>query len=646
MLRFARRVFLASLCLSSPAIAEVAVSAEIDEPGAEEGDDGDTEVLVVTGTRTEGRLADAPVATEVIDRRAIDRSGARNLADVLEMMSGVSLERSFRGAGVSLIGLDPKYTLVLVDGERPAGRVDGVFDVERIPVEHIERVEIVRGAASALYGPDAIGGVINIITRRPSDTLTAEARAAVGSDESFDLAGDVGGGLGPIEARLSGGWHHAAAYDLDPADLATDGSALDDTQARLELSARPSKAMRVATHGTYSLRDRTGVDAAPSGAVFDRRQSTESIGGGARLRWHSVGGPTFTARLGADHLREQYRQDQRGANALDSYEDTRITQAYAETQFDVVLGAHQLSIGLDGRGEAAESPRLSTGDGERLRGGLYLQDQWTLSAEEPYLVLVGGVRVDAYAESETVVTPRLALRYDPIPELALRTSAGLGHREPEFKERLLFFDNPAVGYVVEGNPDLAPERARNVQGGAEWRPFEGLELTLSGFYAVIDDLVVFELDGASGGVGQPDRYRYVNLSTATTRGLDAGLAARWSALRFGLGYQLADAWDDGQDRALEGRARHRISAEVGGRHPPTGLGLDAQAVWVGDRPFYPTEDVVVVADPYLDLRTRVEWTPSAHLTVYALGENLLDAGETLYLPLRPRRFSMGVIARI
>lgn len=640
MLCLARRAVLASLWFASPALAEVTAVAEAVDPAEEE-------PLVVTGTRTENRLADTPVATEVIDRAAIDRSGARTLADVLQTRSGVSVDRSFRGAGVSLIGLDPRYTLVLVDGERPAGRVDGVFDAERIPVEQIERVEIVRGAASALYGADAIGGVINIITRRPSGRPTGEARVSAGSDESVDLAGDVGGGLGPVQARLSGGWHHATAYDLNPDDAATDGSEIGDGQGRLELAIRPSKRWRVDTHGSYGLRDRDGIDASPTGAVLDRKQSTETYGGGARLDYKGEGGLRFGVRASADHLREQYRLDQRGADALDRYEDTRITQARAEAQLDWTLASwHRLTVGADGRSEAASSPRLADGEGSRLRGAVFAQDQWTLSAADPYLVVVGGVRVDGYVDSETVVTPRLALRYDPHPTVALRAAAGLGHREPEFKERLLRFENPAVGYVVEGNPELRAERAQNVQIGAEWRPLSALELSLSGFYAVIDDLIVFELDPSSGGVGEPDRYRYANVATAYTRGLDAAASARLDGYRLGVSYQLADTLDEAQDRPLEGRALHRVAAEAGTRHDATGLGADVQAAFVGERSFYPAEGVTVVAEPYLDLRARVEWSPSAHLTVFALGENLLDAGETLYLPLRPRRFSAGVIGRL
>ena len=641
MLRFARRAILGSLCFTSPALAETTLTQTADAPEHEE------EPLVVTGTRTENSLADTPVATEVIDRAAIERTGARTLADALATRSGISIDRTFRGAGVSLIGLDPRYTLILVDGERPAGRVDGVFDAERIPVEQIERIEIVRGAASALYGADAIGGVINIITRRPSGRPTGEARASAGTDESLDLAGDVGGGLGPVQARVSGGWHRASAYDLNATDAATDGSATGDGGGRLELAIRPGKRLRLDAHGSYGLRDRDGIDASATGAVLDRRQSTETLGGGARLDYKGDGGTRLGVRASADHLREQFRLDQRGADALDRYEDTRITQARAEAQLDSTFATwHRLTLGADARAEEATSPRLADGEGSRLRGAAFVQDQWTLAPADPYLVLVAGVRVDAYADAETVVTPRLALRYDPHPAVALRASAGLGHREPEFKERLLRFENPAVGYVVEGNPDLRSERAQNVQAGVEWRPIEALDLALSGFYAVIDDLIVFELDPDSGGVGESDRYRYANVATARTRGLDAAVNARLGAHRIGASYQLADTLDEAADRPLEGRARHRLAAEAGTRHLATGLGADVQAALVGERPFYPAEGVTVTADAHLDLRARLEWSPSPHLTVFALGENLLDAGETLYLPLRPRRFTAGVIGRL
>ena len=125
----------------------------------------DLETLVVTGSRTEHSVDESPVSVEVISREDIEQTGGRNVADVLDGQIGVNVQHSFQGSTVQLQGLDSKYILVLVDGERIGGRISGAIDLSRLYIENIERIEIVKGASCALYGSDAIGGVINIITR-------------------------------------------------------------------------------------------------------------------------------------------------------------------------------------------------------------------------------------------------------------------------------------------------------------------------------------------------------------------------------------------------------------------------------------------------------------------------------------------------
>src|SRR5690606_19274964 len=147
--------------------------------------------VVVTAARTEQSVGDVAVSIRVIDRAAIEASGAETLAGVLEEQPGLQVLRSFAGAGgvgVQMQGLDAKYILILVDGQRATGRVGGVIDLARFPAEDIAQIEIVKGPGSSLYGADAIAGVINIITRRASRALEVDARARYGSFHTSDLS--------------------------------------------------------------------------------------------------------------------------------------------------------------------------------------------------------------------------------------------------------------------------------------------------------------------------------------------------------------------------------------------------------------------------------------------------------------------------
>src|SRR5690606_36054146 len=126
--------------------------------------------------RSETPRQASPVTTEVIDRQRLVESGAQTVADALALRPGLWIERGIAGtAGITMQGLGPKYSLILVDGVRQIGRTDGVVDLDRFAIEDLEQIEIVRGPSSVLYGSDALGGVVNLVTRMPREGLAIDA---------------------------------------------------------------------------------------------------------------------------------------------------------------------------------------------------------------------------------------------------------------------------------------------------------------------------------------------------------------------------------------------------------------------------------------------------------------------------------------
>ncbi|MCB9536606.1 MAG: TonB-dependent receptor [Myxococcales bacterium] len=625
------------------ALATLVGSPAHAQPAAED------EVMVVTGTRTEGRLTDTPVATEVVDRAAIEASGARTLGELLGPYAGVTLGSSFRGTALGLGGLSPEHTLVLIDGERPLGRVDGVFDLERLRVEHIERVEVVRGSGSALYGADAIGGVVNVVTRRARGEASAEATAGVASDGAKDVGGAVRTPpLGPLRLRLSGGWHAAPPFDLDVADDATTGSGVDDVQVAGRALWDAGRALRVTLDADVARRRRDGVDASGAGALLDRAQLDEALGVSLRGEGRPAPGLRLRGSVAYGLQRQQLRIDQRGGEALDVAEDAALDQAQTNAQVDVTLPAgHLLSVGVDGLHESVDRDRLDAGGADRQRGAVYVQDQWTL-LPDPYLVVVAGGRVDADTDFGAEATPRVAVRYDPHPAVALRVSAGGGYRAPTFEELYLRFDNPSVGYRVEGDRDLQPERALSVRGGVHWRPDGAFDLRVEGFRNDVEGLIVIErVAREADGADRLDRYRYANVAEAVTQGVEVEAATHvMGALDLRAGYTLLDARDLAADRALEGRPTHAAHAELGARLAALATQATVRGQVSGPRPFYDEDDLQEEAPTLGTLEARLAWTPVDALTVFVRGENLLDAGDPTYAPLRPRRFGVGLIGRL
>ena len=135
------------------------------------------EPVVITGTRTEHRVSDSPVDVQLITDTDIRRSGARDVAELLEREGGVYVSRQAgRGTRIEMQGLASEHVLILINGQRVIGRINGAIDLTRLRVAQIQRIEIVKGPSSALYGSDALGGVINIITREPETGGVASVR--------------------------------------------------------------------------------------------------------------------------------------------------------------------------------------------------------------------------------------------------------------------------------------------------------------------------------------------------------------------------------------------------------------------------------------------------------------------------------------
>jgi outer membrane receptor for ferrienterochelin and colicins len=634
------------LVTSPPVFAQDAAGADEPEEQPEEPEEDPGEVYVVTGSRTAQAISETVVVTDVVTREQIEQAGAEDASQILDSMTGVEIVRTFRGAGVRMQGLDSEYVLVLVDGQRMIGRRDGVLDLSRIPAENIERIEVVKGAASALYGSDAIAGVINIITREPTEPFSAQAHASYGSRNT--IAGSANFGL-KRERWSTGanlGWHSTDGYDWDPSDAQTDGSQIRQGSVDIGVDGKLTEAWRVSGDASYLQRDSRGVDQ-NGPATFDRHNLTEEAG--ARLGTEHLLGSSarLKANLSGSLLRDQYLQDQQGSDALDSYEESTESLAQLDSQLDWVLGELQfLSVGVEGSSEQMDSPRLSR-PGERYRFAAFAQDEFTLLPKDQ-LAIVPSARVDMDSWFGVHPTPRLALRYDPIDTLALRLAAGQGFRAPVFKEMFIFFENPSAGYQVEGNPDLKPETSFNISGGLEYSPVDAVGLRVDLFRNQLENMIAYGLleDATAASAA---RWSYVNVAQAITQGVElAGSLNLGDQGRVDLGYTYTYTLDLDNDRPLEGRAPHRGTAAVSLAHPGWGLEGSARGSVVGTTHFYMDEDGdgvedPIVADPYVTLDARLQQRIARRRLALFVGvDNALNAGDALYIHLDPRMFYGGL----
>ncbi|MCB9656809.1 MAG: TonB-dependent receptor [Sandaracinaceae bacterium] len=634
------------LCLASPAVRAQDGAAPPAGDGADSPHELDEIVVTTAGRRAQSR-SDAVVATEVIDRETLRDNGAENVAEALEDLPGIEIIPALQGSTVRMQGLDPQHTLILIDGEPVIGRSDGALDLTRIALQDVERIEIVRGASSALYGSAAHGGVINIITRRGSAPFAMDGRLSLGTYDPYALEGatlDLGLGAAvrrrDFRARVDAGVHRVGAYDLDPSDVATTGSEVTQYDGALSLGQHVGNT-DLGLRLRLSRRDLVGIDASATGAVYDRHNRIDEVGLGGTLATEFARG-TFATQVYFTQFRDQFVLDQRGSAQEDLDQTTRQRLGEVSAQYAYVSddGRHTLTLGADVQQESLLADRLSR-KGHRTRVAPFAQYEW-VAQEDVNFVVAPGLRVDVDSQFGAFASPKLALRLDPHESLVLRGSAGRGFRAPNFKELYLSFENPSVGYRVIGNPSVHPETSWSFQLEGEWQATEAVGLRVSLYRNQIDDLIDTQLDETAANVV----YTYVNTSSAITQGSELSVRLRPArGLDLQLTYVFLDARDLQRERALSGRPRHRGTFRVRYAVPGTGFSAVVRGSVVGERPFYETDasgDTQEVRDdPYLSLDARVEQTLGDYVAVFAGADNLAGAGGR-YLNIRPRGFYAGL----
>jgi len=657
-----------------------------------ETEETEKDIVVITGSKTEKYLSDTVVSMQVITRQDIEEAGGQTVADLLENESAFQITRTFAGTGLQIQGFGSKYILILVDGQRINGRVGGNVDLLRFPLERIERVEILKGPSSALYGSDALGGVINIITRGPRENYEVEAEISAGTTRVAGTAPSSPGDTpdmnpewvvpGMSKYSLYAGWrndswstnfttswHQVESYDLDLNDIGTSGSSFRTLDISQRTTYKLSETTQLSATADYQYRIREGIDASTTGAVYDRTNLIETFTAKTSARMK----PSRTSQLqlsGSYSLfRDQFVLDQRNSAALDKDEETRDQLFQFNGQYDHLLfSKHLVSLGTEAAYEQLVADRIVGGKQDRYRMAVFIQDDWAVT-NSPNIGFIPGVRFDFDSRFGTKFTPKAAMRYDPVDNLALKASYGAGFRAPDFKELALIFENPSRGYIVDGTPDLLPETSHGLNFSIEYSPNDVASLSASLFRNEITDLISFTL-GESETTGIR-RFRYINIASAMTRGGELnGRLRLWDAIKINLGYTYTDSNDAENNRPLEGRSRHRLSSRLVYDIAAWDSSLAINAVINGPAPYYvPTAEgltavyypirldsapfgsltalnalIAGASEALIDIRFRTR--VFENFTVFVNLNNILDSGEARFFAAPPLNVIGGLIAKL
>ena len=477
------------------------------------------EQVVVTGTRTPKLLANTPVLTKLITASDIAKADATNLRDLLQqVLPGVEFSYAMnQQVHMNFSGFGGQSMLILVDGERLAGETMDDVDFSRLCMDNVDHIEIVKGAASALYGSNAAGGVINIITKngiRPF-ALNLNARLGRHHEQRYGLSWQQGAGR--WSNLLTVNRNRSDNYDVHNGDnpvtrvVATIyGDATWNFKE--QLSYRPSEKLSLTGRAGYFYRQLVRTSETP--------ERYRDFSGGLRGIWK----PDTHNSLDLSYAFDQYdKSDYQRITRLDIRDYSNVQNSLRLLYNHTSESDDVLSLGADYMHDYLFNTNLEDRTRRQDSFDAFAQYDWNVSRQWE---AVGALRYDYFSDGRiSRLTPKVSVRYQPVRNLNFRASYGMGFRAPTLKEKYYNFDMAGI-WIVEGNPALKPEVSHNFNLSADYT-HRHYNFTLAAYYNRIRDKIA---TGAPFYKNPSDRIPhlpYLNLDDYSVSGGEATAQARW-----------------------------------------------------------------------------------------------------------------------
>lgn len=524
--------------------------------------------IVVTGTKTEKTIEESPIPVSVISKKEIEQSGSYKLTEILSEQTGLNIAY-FLGAGVEIQGLDPDYALILVDGEPLVGRNGGTIDLSRVSLGNVKQIEIVKGPSSSLYGSEALSGVINIITDKPSRNFLTDVKARYGTFNTIDLNGNIEYRKNNFGLFLFANYNHSNGYDLFPESISKTSPAYNDYTFNPVIKYDVNKNLSLELNSRIFIERMDNIATVLEGTTqsnLDDKVDLTDINNIFSVNYNF----TNTTKLKAKFYNSYY-----------NYKDILTYQSdgslFFEDKFEQIYSKGELML----EGNYLRNNTTVFGGGiildkvnaDRLYDGGKSANNKFVFFQNEYLPLhnlniTAGVRFDAHSDYSSRVSPKLAILYTPVEMLSVKGSFGTGFKAPTFQELYLDFANPQVGYSVFGtvgfqesiqrliqNGEIAqiyidpstvtqikPENSQAFNFNFNVNPFKQIKADVNLFRNDIKDLIEV-LPVAKKTNGQ-NVFTYFNLNRIFTQGIETNITLYpIDNLTLSVGYQYLDAKD-------------------------------------------------------------------------------------------------------
>jgi len=555
--------------------------------------------VAVTAARSPQQVADLLADLTVIGADEILRSGVQSLPELLQRQPGVEITMNGgpgSTSGAFIRGANRGQTLVLVDGLRVGSSSVGATSLEAIPLDQIERIEILRGPASSLYGSDAIGGVIQVFTRKADGAAwSVNGSAGYGTYDTRSANGGVRGSMGPLTFNAQIGGTRSRGYNaiVDPENFSydPDKDGYSTQNASVNAALPWAQGQEVAVQyfynrlnnqfdGVLGADDRT-VTTVEAWSVASRNRIGE--------RWDSL----LTLGSGSDDSVSQ------GGFGNQSFKTTQ-RQYIWQNDFTLPVGA------LTGILERREE-HLATDQ------GFPVTDRDTNSVTGVYRVRLDALAVQAnlrYDHSNQYggeTTGGIAVGYQITPAWRVTAGYSTGFKAPSFND---------LYYPFFSNPDLVPETARNAEAGVYWTASAGefrWEARAVGYYNRIDDLIVFTCDVNFNCLPQ-------NIDKATLKGVTLGLDGTWRDTRLKASLDVQDPEDDRTGNLLPRRARQHGALQALQQVGPVQVGVE----FVASSLRYDDAANLVKMGGYGIANVTLDWVVAKNWALFVRGNNVFD----------------------
>ena len=519
--------------------------------------------VVVSANKTEKPFVEVTVPAKIISKKEIQNSGHSRLDEIIREQIGIVTVPGFGGVeGVQLQGIDPEYTLILIDGMPLIGRVAGILDLSRISLGSIERIEIIKGASSSLYGSEALGGVINIITSKgqKNEGIEGQVYYQYGSFKTQDFATDILFKKRNLTLKGNFNYYSSDGYDL----IDNDDQKTVEAYNNITLGLGFIYDMNVL--GKIDLNTNL-FDEKRDGTIFltSPGDNKESNTHEKSILIKYSNNILKNVSIDIDLYRTNYINDEEqiGSNNIINTNNFNQTLNRLDIRFKhSTSSGSYYTVGFGYDKESLERTNISLSPKHNSRF-LYFQYDWNINKK---LNLVSGLRFDNHKNYNSQISPKVSFKYDMSDKLFFKGSFGYGYKTPDFRQLYLNFANSSSGYIVLGtkviddvvrrlqdnnelifyneifNSNLTAENSNSYNFGIQYYINPSFPIEINLFRNNIFNLIETNIVGRKTN-GQTI-YSYSNLNKAYTQGAEIqGIYSPIKKLNLKLGYQLLFAKD-------------------------------------------------------------------------------------------------------